>query len=54
VGRAASWHCGTIKIGVLPRDLRGHPWAWSQFEEFLRYKGKERGISVDFESAASA
>lgn len=48
VSMAIRWRCGVLKVHEVKESMYGHPWAWSQFENSLRYKGSERGIKVVF------
>ena len=43
--RMRSWGCSKV-IFKKPEGLAGHPWNWSQFQEFLRYKAEEIGGSL--------
>lgn len=54
--RAHAWRCGVVEVGGFPsRSFSGgspvgcigdHPWSWSQFELFLRYKLEEIGSAL--------
>lgn len=46
VSRAVAWRCGNVVMGETGDLLFGHPWNWSQFRVFLRYKCAERGMSL--------
>jgi len=42
--------CGQVTIKNFPeKELFGHPWAWSQFRQFLNYKAEEIGAKIIYE-----
>lgn len=50
--RAESWNCGAVKV-VFPKPseevrVGRFPWAWFQFKQFVEYKVKELGGSIEF------
>ncbi len=60
VSRLLQWRCGKIQVEAWPTAtitlangstrvipaLFGHPWSWTQFNLFLKYKANEVGIEV--------
>lgn len=47
VEHALRARCGVIHVLNMPeKTLFGHPWAWSQFQNFLDYKAAEQGIRL--------
>lgn len=50
--RARSWRCGVVELHLpTASELYRHPWNWSQFEMFLRYKCGEVGAVVVCQNA---
>ena len=46
VTRAVAWRCGVVQMPPSPDTLLGQPWGWAQFEQYLRYKCAEAGITL--------
>lgn len=47
ISRAIAWRCGTIDVMPLPGNLCGQEWPWSQWQQYIDYKAKETGITVN-------